>query len=126
MALDGTCPLLDRRMFLAGAATAAMAAGTTEAMSATDPRGSQLPQVMAEITAPASLTSMRGLSDAGDAVRVVLSREAAAERASRPAPLDGLEVGDWFIALGQPAADGSFSATRVIPAVLGAEQPPRP
>jgi len=123
---DGVCRGLDRRSFLAGVASAAVATGASEAMAATDESAAELPQILGETRAHVSPRAMQAVLDDGDDVRVVLSQGARVERGGRAAALADFEVGDWFLAVGQSAADGTFSALRVIPAVLGAKQPPRP
>jgi hypothetical protein len=122
---DGAGRHLDRRAFFAGVAGVAVATGASEATAATDESAAELPQILGEIRGHVSPRAVEALADDGHDVRIVLSRGASVERGGRAAALADFQVGDWFLAVGRPAADGTFSAARVIPAVLGAKQPPR-
>ena len=129
-AKDGTSGIeagrrLSRRsLFVTGAASAAAAAVAADTSSAAaDESGPELPQMLGHVTKHVSSSSADAHGDDEEYVRLKLAPGARVERHGRPAALADYGDGDWFIAVGETAADGSFHATRVIPAVLG-EVPP--
>jgi hypothetical protein len=122
----GRGELLDRRAFLAGVATTAAAVtAPTEAAAHPPDAAADLPQALGEVKVHLSPRALLAASDDGTEFRVVLARRARVARDGRPGPLSEFAAGDWFIAVGQPAGNATFLATRVIPAAIGAKQPPR-
>lgn len=127
MALD-TARQLDRRAFLAAAASTAAVGAVVQnhdAYAASDISLTELPQIIGGVAGHVSPRAMDIGTDDGDRRRVVLSPGARVERDGKAATLADFNVGNWILAVGTTPADGTFEAGRVIPAVLGARQPPR-
>ena len=117
---------LDRRsLFLAGGASLAAAAlsGAEAKAGAPENPDAELPEVVGRITRHVSRDVAEMADDAGKPVRLELARGARVERRGRPAELRDFRGGDWLLAIGETAPDGTFTATRVIPAVMGGTPP---
>ena len=119
--------LLDRRsLFLAGGASlaaAALSGGDAKAHAPENP-DAELPEVVGHITRHVSHDVAEVADDAGKPVRIELAPGARVERGGRPAELRDFRGNDWLLAVGEAAPEGgTFTATRVIPAVMG-EKPP--
>ena len=122
-----TSKRLDRRsLFLAGGASLAAAAlSGGEAAAAPENIDAELPEVVGHITRHVSRDVAEVADDAGKPVRMQLAPGARVERGGRPAELRDFRGNDWLLAVGETAPDGTFTATRVIPAVMGEKPPAR-